>query len=220
VLQILQILQISLFILPVLGLFILGLLILIQPVFIFHRRLYLLIFLPLLLANPLALIEEYVLPEATPSLDWRLWLVLVVDFGLVAAGYLLLSGCLAYGLSEEGVENSLQSWFEAQGWEFRASTGTRSTWWGGQQTARHLQASSGNQSLTLWLLSQGGEVRIQGETHEDQKFIHKALPTLRQVEKPYHFQDHLTGLLYIVLAVVLAVLSWIFFFEPRLFLID
>ena len=70
-----------------LGFLILGLLILLKPVLILHRRIFLLIFLPLLLANPLALLEEFSLPGEIPSLDWRLVLVLVFDLGLIVAAY-------------------------------------------------------------------------------------------------------------------------------------
>lgn len=218
--EILQILQIGFFALPVLGLLLLGVLMMIKPVLIFHRRLFLLILIPFLLANPLALIETYILPEDTPSPDWRLWLVLVVDILLVAVGYRLLSGWLVYGLSEEKIETTLQDRFEAQGWEFRSSSRTRSTWWGGKRPARYLEASRGDHALTFWLLSQGSEIRLEGTTQEADIHLHKALPTLRRVEKPDQSQEHLTGLLFIVLAVVLAVLAWIFFFEPRLILIE
>ena len=219
-LETLQILQISFFAVTVLGLFILGLLILVKSVLIFRRRLFLLIFLPLLLANPLALFEEFALIQGTPSPDWRLWLTLMVDLGLIAAGVWLLSGWLVYGLSEEEAADVFQAWFEAQGWELNHQPHIRNTWWGGSHQAQRFQASRDDQNLTFWLLSQGSEVRLQGETREAKIILREALPALRQVDRPYHFQEHLTGILYIVLAVVLAVLGWIFFFEPRLILIE
>ena len=219
-LETLQILQISFFAATVLGLFILGLLILIKPVLIFHRRLFLLIFLPLLLANPLALIEEYALIEGTPSPDWRLWLTLVVDLGLIAAGVWLLSGWLVYGLSEEEAADAIQAWCTAQGWELNHQPDTRNTWWGGSRQARRFQASKDDQNLVFWRLSEGSEIRLQGESREAKIFLRQALPALRQGDQPYQLQKHLTGILYIVLSVILAVLGWIFFFEPRLILIE
>lgn len=219
-LQILQILQISLFSLPVLGLVLLGLLILIKPILIFHRRVYLLMFLPLLLANPLALIEENTLPAETLALDWRFWLVLVLDLVLIAAAVRLLDGWLAYGLTEKEAADTLAAWFLAQSWEVSLNPGVKTTWWGGKRQAQHLQASRGDRRLRFWLLSQGSEVRLQGETQESNKYLKKALPAMRRVERPYDLQDHLPGTLYIVLAVVMIVLGWIYFFEPRLILIE
>ena len=219
-LETLQILQISFFAVTVLGLFILGLLILARPVLIFRRRWFLLIFLPLLLANPLALVEEYALLESSPSTSWRLWLTLVVDLGLIAAGLWLLSGWLVYGLSEQEAANTFQIWCEARGWELNRQPDIRTTWWGGSRQAQRFQASKNDQTHVFWLLSQGGEVRLEGETREANFFLRKALPALNQVNRPYQLQEHLTGILYIVLAIVLAVLGWIFFFEPRLILIE
>jgi hypothetical protein len=219
-LQFLQILQISLFILTVLGLILLGLLILIKPVLIFHRRLYILVFLPLLLANLLALFEGCALLEETPSLDWRLWLVLAFDLGLLAAGFGLLKGWLVYGLTEDAAADALQAWFTAQNWEVNPHPGVRNTWWGGKRQALCIQVEGEDQTDLFWVLSQGSEVRLQGETRQSEKRLAKALPALRRIERPYHLQDHLSGVLYIVLAVVLVVLGWIFFFEPRLILIN
>ena len=219
-LQTLQIIQISLFTVPVLGLFILGLLILVKPVFIFHRRVLLLALLPLLLANPLALIEEYAVPEVRPALDWRLGLALAADLGLIIAGHWLFRGWLVYGLSEEKIRETLNHWFLEHGWEVDFQLGTRNTLWGGTRQAQRMQISKDGQTFTFWLLAQGNEIRLEGETREAEKHLRKALPGLSQVETTYHFQDHLTGVLYLILAVVLAVMGWIFFFEPRLILLE
>ena len=219
-LETLQILQISFFAVTILGLFILGLLILARPVFFFHRRWFLLIFLPLLLANPLALVEEYALLESAPAPSWRLCVTLAIDLGLIAAGLWLLSGWLVYGLSEKETANAFQAWCEAQGWELTHQPDIRNTWWGGSRQAQLFQVSKKDQTHVFWLLSQGSEVRLEGETPEANFFLRKALPALNQTNRPYQFQEHLTGILYIVLAIVLTVLGWIFFFEPRLILIE
>lgn len=219
-LQTLQMLQISLFAVPVLGLFILGLLILTKPVLIFHRRVLLLALLPLLLANPLALIEEYTVPEVRPALDWRLGLALAADLGLIIAGRWLFRGWLIYGLSEENIRETLKNWFIKHGWEPDFQPGTRNTWWGGKRQAQRLQISEDGQTFTFWLLGQGSEVRLEGETREVEKHLRQALPGLNQIETTYDFEEHLTGVLYLVLAIILAVMGWIFFFEPRLILIE
>jgi len=219
-LQLLQTLQISFFALSVLGFLILGLLVLLKPVLILHRRVFLLIFLPLLLANPLAVLEEFALPGENAILDWRLVLVLVFDLALIVVAYWFFQGWVVFGLSTNEVEAALQDWFESREWSFDAQTAERTTFWGGKRNARRLEASQENQVHVFWLLRQGSEIRLEGENDEAKKILRRSMPVLRHVQKPYHFQDHIPGILYLVLAVVLAVLSWIFFFEPRLILLD
>jgi len=219
-LELLQVLQISLFAVSVLGLLILGLSILFKTVLILPRRLFLLIFLPLLLATPLARIEGYATPGETPALDWRLGLVLVVDLGLIITGYWVLNGWLVYGLSEMETDQALKDWFSTQGWSYDSRLAERSTLWGGNRQAKRLEIHREGQTFSFWLLAQGSEVRLEGEPGEARKILRQAVHTLARVERAYHFQDHTAGILYIVLAIVLAVLGWIFFFEPRLILID
>ena len=219
-LQLLQTLQIILFTISIVGWFILGLLILVNSVLVLHRRMFLLIFLPILAANPLALFEELALPAENASLDWRVWAILVVDLALAVAGYWLLTGWEVYGLSERETEGALKTWCEALGWELDSQSAERKTLWGGNSMGIRLTLLRKGQPLVLWLLGGANETRIEGETPKARECIRQMLPALRRVEKPYRVKEHLTGALYIVLAVVLAVLAWIFFFEPRLILID
>ncbi len=219
-LQLLQILQISLFGMTVLGLFIFGLLILIKPVLILHRRWFLMIFLPLLLANPLALIEEIITPGETLPLNWRLGLVLLVDLGLILAGYWLLRGWQVFGLTEEETTVALKRWLDANGWTYNLQIAERTTWWGGKHRARQFQIQQENQALTFWVTGQDVEVRLQGGSRSADKILRQALPALKSIEKNYHIQDHMAGILFLIMALVLAVLGWIFFFEPRLILIE
>ena len=219
-LQLLQTLQIALFALSILGWLILGVWILVKPVAILHRRLFLLIFLPLLVANPLAFLEEMALPVDNASLDWRLWAVLAVDLALAAAGYGLLTGWQVYGLSTEDIESAIKAWFDAQGWGMDLQPAERKTFWGGRRMGTRLAVSRDGQQLALWLMQGGTETLIEGETSDARKLLRQLLPALNRVEKSYRIKDHLTGALYLVLAVVLAVLAWIFFFEPRFILLD
>lgn len=219
-LQRLQILQIGLFAIPVLVLITIGVLILIKPVLIFHRRYYLLAFVPLLLANPLALIEDLTFSGGTPFLDWRLGFVLAVDLGLIIAGYWLLRGWQVYGLSRAEATLALKDWFDEHGWEMNFETTEKTTWWGNNRRGRRLRATRDDEALSFWLIRQGNEIQLHGETLKAEKCLRQVLPSLGHVEKAYQYQEHLTGVLYIILGIVLAVMMWIFFFEPRLILIE
>jgi hypothetical protein len=219
-LQSLQILQIGLFAIPVLGLVTIGLLILIKPILILHRRYFLILFIPLLLANPLALLEETLLPGENTTLDWRLWIVLAVDLGLILAGYWLLGGWQIYGLSEAGATDAIKSWFNEHGWAIDAEVSARTTWWSNKRQARRFQAERENETLIFWLTIQGNEIQLQGENRKTQKYLRQMLANLQHAEKVFQIQEHMAGVLYIILGIVLAVLVWIFFFEPRLILIE
>jgi hypothetical protein len=174
----------------------------------------------LLAANPLSLLEELAVPDTNATLDWRVWVILVADLVLAAAGILLLKGWLIYGRSEQETEQMLKAWCEKQGWLCDSQSTPRKTLWGGNRVATCVQITRESQVLTLWLIGQGDETRLEGETPAARALLRTILPELGRVEKPYLLQDHLTGVLYIVLAIILAVLAWIFFFEPRLILID
>jgi len=219
-LQLLQTLPIIFFTISIVGWLFLGLLILVNSVLVLHRRVFLLIFLPILAANPLALFEELALPSQNASPNWRLWAVLAVDLALAVAGYWLLTGWQIYGLSEGETEGALKTWCDEQGWEVDSQLAERKTLWGGNRMGIRLTVLCKGQTLVLWLLGGANETRIEGETPKARECIRQMLPALRRPEKPYRLKEHLTGALYIVLAVVLAVLAWIFFFEPRLVLID
>lgn len=75
--------QIGLFALPMLLLLGLGSYFLLKPVNVINRRGYLLVIAPLLVANPIFILEDTFNPEGNPSLGWRFWLVLVVDILLL-----------------------------------------------------------------------------------------------------------------------------------------
>ena len=215
-----QIVQISLFAACILGVFTLGLLILVKPILILPRRWFLVIFVPLLAANPLALLEELILPGSSASVDWRLWIILAVDLVFAAAAFVIFRGWQVYGLSKQEIEGALGTWCTQQTWQFEAHDAEKKTLWGGSRTATCIHITRESQVFTLWIIDQGSETRLEVETPHARRFLRSILPDLQRVGKPYHLQDHLSGILYIILAVVLAVMAWIFFFEPRLILIE
>ena len=75
--------QIGLFALPILSLFGLGVYLLLRPVNVINQRWYLLVIAPLLVVNPIFILEDTFNSEGNPSLGWRFWLVLVVDILLL-----------------------------------------------------------------------------------------------------------------------------------------
>ncbi len=215
-----QILQIGFFTIPILGLILLGFLILIKPIFILHRRYNLLAFVPLLLANLLALIEKFTISGGKLALNWQLVLVVAVDLSLIIGGVWLLRGWQIYGLSQVEAANTLKRWFDERGWTIITENTEKSTWWGTLHQANKGQATRGDEALTFWLTRQGNQVQLQGENRKAQHYLHQTLSSLQHVEKPDQTRGHLAGVLYIILGIVLAVLVWIYFFEPRLILIE
>ena len=75
--------QIGLFALPILSLFGLGVYLLLRPVNVINQRWYLLVIAPLLVANPIFVLEDTFNAEGSSSLGWRFWLVLMVDLLLL-----------------------------------------------------------------------------------------------------------------------------------------
>ncbi len=217
--QTLQIIQLVLFILPILTLFGMGGVILLKSVTIINRRWFLLIFLPLLFANPLAILEN-TLANPSRTVDWRLWLILTADLAL--AVWLLLSfrGFMVYGLDSNETVELLKDLFQGQGLEVHLQAGKKRLLWGKTWDAKALTIDSQGQKKDIWIIERFHEVLVHTDSKVGLTRLKEILPSLRKIERPYAFKSHAMGVLYLVLGVVLAVLSWIFFFEPRLILIE
>ncbi len=209
----LQTLQLALFGLSILTLLTFGTLILARPVNVINRRWYLAVLLPLLLANPLAVLEEEALLTVSWTVDWRTWLVLAASIGLLIYFVVTLRGMVVYGLSLESVEEQLTAAWQAQGFTVTAQAGEN------QAESRMLMVEFDGASAEIVLSARFREVRIQPGSAAGQNTLRQALPALRDSEAAEGVTFHMAGVLYIVLAVVFAVMSWIFFFEPRLVLL-
>ena len=61
---------------------------------------------------------------------------------------------------------------------------------------------------------------IRVKSRGDRKALCPFLVEIRNIKNTYDFSQHAIGVLYLVIAVVLAVFGWIYFFEPRLVLIE
>jgi hypothetical protein len=213
--QTLQILQVILFSIPVITLLVIGILILARSVSIIDQRIFLIVFIPLLLANTLAIMEGDGL-----RLDWRAWLILIADLVLITGGLWLLHGVQVYGLKAETVETVLAETFRQQGFTVRTSHTEKRDLWGRTREACLLTVKNADERHQVWITARFNEVFIRAEHRSSRKILRPALPALQGEKVPYEFKAHVVGILYIILALVFALLTWIFFFEPRFILIE
>lgn len=213
--QILQILQVILFSIPTLTLLGMGIVILSRSVSIIDRRIYLAVFIPLLLANTLALFEGTGI-----RFYWRTWLILGTDLVLILGIVWFSHGFQVYGLTVETAVNVLVKAFHQQGYMVETMETEKRDLWGRTRQAYLLTAQRTGEEHLFWIINRFNELSIRAKNRADTGHLHKVLPALRQQEVPYDFKAHAVGVLYIVLALVFAVLTWIFFFEPHLILVD
>ena len=213
--QILQVLQVTLFSFPTLALLVIGVLILSRSVSIIDRRIYLVVFIPLLLANTLVLFEGNGI-----RFFWRTWLIVGADLVLILGIVWFSHGFQVYGLTAETVVTVLANAFRQQGYTVKAKVTEKRDVWGRTRDAYLLTAHRTGEAYPFWIISRFNEVFIRAKKRADTRHLHQALPALRQQDVPYDFKAHAVGVLYIVLALVFTVLTYIFFFEPRLILIE
>lgn len=218
--QTIQILQLILFIIPGIVLIAMGVVILVKPVSVIDRRWYWAVFFPLLLANPLALIENSPIWPGIGPINWRVWLILAADIFLVIWIILTFRGYMVFGMNAGETQTLLEEALQSMGYMVKMRTGEKRALWGRTWEARILDVSRAGQSTEIWISERFNEVILRSDTAAGRAVLKAALPSLRQAEKPYNFKDHAMGILFIILAVVFAVLGWIFFFEPRLIFIE
>jgi hypothetical protein len=211
----LQILQVILISIPILALLAIGILILSRSVTIIDQRIFLVVFIPLLLANTLAILEGDDL-----RLDWRAWLILVADLVLITSAVWILRGSQVYGLEAETVESLLAEAIRKQGFTVVSDHVEKSDLWGRTREACQLTVENGDMHHQVWITAHFNEVFIRAEHRSSGKVLRPALLALQAEMVPYEFKAHAVGFLYIILALVFTLLTWIFFFEPRLILID
>jgi len=212
----LQILQVTLFAIPILALLLIGVAILIRSVSSVDRRWFLAILIPLLLANTLTIFTS----NSQLQTSWRTWLILGVNLVLILGAISVMRGFQVYGLTAEQVETRLSVILRQQEFDLTTHHADKRDLWGRTRDATVLTVKKADCEHIFWITTQFNEVLIQAKGYTDLKIIRQMLPVLRDEKVPYELQAHLTGVLYIVLALVFGVLTWIFFFEPRLILID
>ena len=214
--QSLQILQVILFGVPTLTLMGIGAVILLRSVSIVDRRVFLGVFIPLLLANTLSILQG----ETGLQMNWRAWLILIADLALIVGAVRVSRGFQVYGLASEVVERILEEALIKQGFVVDIHSGEKRDLWGRVRENRILTAHTDEQKYSLSISSGFNEVLLRGDQQGDERYTRQILPVLKGQQVPYDFKAHAVGVLYIVLALVFAVLAWIFFFEPRLLLTE
>ncbi len=218
--QILKILQVILFSIPIMALLVIGLIILSRSIAILNRKWLLLVFLPLLMANIVAIFTNESLGFQTLVADWQFWLILGVDLALVVVGAITLRGYAVYGLTPEQVEQALVQAMADAGYTATTAQVEWKSNWGRAAEAIIITWEAEGQSRSCAITSQTGEVMIRTKSRSDLKPLSAFIGEIRQINNAYEFSQHAVGVLYLVIAFVLAVFGWIYFFEPRLILIE
>ena len=209
--------QLILFAIPVVALAGVGLAILLKPVVVLRRRWMLLVLLPLLLANTLAVWES---GDDVAANGW-FWLVAAVDLGLSVAMALALRGYEVYGLDQAELEAGLCDGLEALGlFSWQAEVMEKRLFWETVPDAMRVTSQMAAGPAVFWVIPHSGNFQLLGETWVDRLLLEPVGEALGKASAAYVFKRHAIGVLYLVLALVFAVFSWIFFFEPRLILID
>jgi len=211
----LQILQVILFTIPTLALVGIGLAILCRTVSIVDHRWFLAVFIPLLLANALS-----ILIDDSQSYNWRVWLILGADVILIAVAIYVARGYQINGLSPETVIQVLTDDLRQQGFIVEVSSTDRRDLWDKTKEASLITAEKSGRLDQFWVTARFNEVLVRTEQRRSSCCLRTSLPALQQVEVPYDFKAHAAGVLYIILALVFAVMTWIYFFEPRFILIE
>lgn len=214
--QTLQVFQVILFGIPILTLLTIGVVILHRSVSIVNRRWFLAVIIPLLLANTLTIIAD----NSQPNLDWRTWLILGANIVLVVGSIWVTHGFQVYGLNIEAVEYVLIEFLQQQGFTVNTHSAEKRDVWGRIQMAHRLTAVKAEQTQVFWITERFNEVLMRAERSTTSNLLGQSLPALREEKVPYDFKAHAVGVLFIVLALVFTVLTWIFFFEPRFILIE
>ena len=216
----LQILQVVLFTIPVLTFLMLGGLILLKPVAVISRRWMPLALIPLLLDNLLAILRNETLTLTEIFQDGYFWLILGADLALGIGVVLFSRDVAVYGLTLAQVRETLVRAMQAEGFSVEAGPGEWKSFLGQTSEAVVIRWEKNEEQQSCAITSRSGEVMIRAKSRNDLKQLRAFINAIRRMESPYVFSQHAVGVLYLVVAVVLAVLGWIYFFEPRLILIE
>ncbi|MCB2214362.1 hypothetical protein KQH50_03085 [bacterium] len=218
-LEVLQVIQVALFAIPTIYFLVLGLLILLKPVVVLSRRWLLLVFLPLLVANPVAFAEANLRNDVAVVTDWTFWALLGVDLLLAGAVVWLLRGFSVYGLSEVQVRDGVTAALQAAGWQVDVSQAERKTLLSKAQQVTVFTVERDGACETFWLMGRAGEVTVRSRSRSVFGHLRPVLAALQATPASDGMQSRALGILYLVLGVVFAVLTWIYFFEPRILIL-
>ena len=214
--QTLQALQVILFCIPILALLAIGVVILHRAVSIVDRRWFMAVLVPLLIANILASFTGN--DQVNPN--WRTWLMLGANAILIIGSLWVTHGFQIYGLPVETVEQVLTQFLQQQGFTVDKRSAEKRDLWGRTRDARRLLAEKNELAHVFWVTQHFNEVLVRAERKADSRILQQSMPGIRTIQIPYDIKQHAVGVLFIILALVFTVLTWIFFFEPRFILIE
>ena len=219
-LQTLQIAQLVLFLLTPLSLLVIGLLILFKPVSVIPRIWHMAVFLPLIIANLFAVFENQLVLQNKITLDVNVWLLLIIDLVLTGAIVFSFRGWMVYGLNAERVQELLLSYFKEKGLVWTAERRERKNTYGRASDAIRISVQFVGKHGEIWIIDRFNEVLVQVDSRVGACLLKSLWSSFVKIEVSRSFKQRATGIIYIVLAVIFAVMSWIFFFEPRLTLLE
>ncbi len=215
-----MILTIILFAIPIVALLAMGTIILYRPVSVINRRWYLAIIAPLLAANPISLLGNLGGEGWSSSETLTLILILIADAAIITGFFWIFRGAVVHGLTEAETQQALKDLLEKEGHQVTLSTGEKSFLWARYPQARIIAFENSKISDEVWIAESVNEVVIRADSRNSHRLLTRTLPELRKIQKPYHFKDHAMGILYLVVALIFSALVWIYFFEPRLIVVN
>lgn len=218
--ELMQILQIGMFIIPIVSLWTMGALLFLRPVNILHQRWRLLVLLPLLIANLLAALENNLFNESGFTVGWGFWMVVGIDLVLGVGLWIASSGFLVFGLGAEEVEEVLTEGFREMGMQVTANEEEETLLLKGRETVRLLRVDNGQEEIYLKVHERFNETIVQADSQAGRQLFKDLKPKILLGKDISRHKSRATGVLYLILGLVFAVLGWIFFFEPRLILLE
>lgn len=219
--EIIQVLQIILFVVAVVSLWTMGALLLMKPVFILHRRWRLLVFVPLLAANLLAIIENNLSSGVGSALGGGFWLILGVDLFLSVGLWLASGGFQVFGLNPQEVMSMLALYCHEAGMAVTSFQEETTLFLSGKESVMNFIVDGGDpRPMHIKVWERHKETMIKAGSGAGNRVLREIFPLLRRARTVPTRKTRATGILYIVVGVVFAVLGWIFFFEPRLVLLE
>lgn len=100
-----------------------------------------------------------------------------------------------------------------------ASQEVEPLFFGGKEAVSQLHIE-GDQNVDIRIRNRFNEIIVQAESKMGRQILKDLFPQILETKDAPMNKSRATGVLFIVLGLVFAVLGWIFFFEPRLILLE
>ncbi len=129
-------------------------------------------------------------------------------------------GFLVFGLSTGELEEVLTEGCREMGMQVTANEEEETLLLGGEETVHILHIEGGQETMEIKIRNRFNEITIQVEPRAETGRLRGIFPLLKDAKVASKCRSRATGVLYLILGLVFAVLGWIFFFEPRLILLE